>query len=53
MGVGDLEWTLPPPPHGNWGETLPTVYRGPYDYSPPGVREDYLPQDRATTARPG
>lgn len=49
-----LEWTLPsPPPHGNWGETLPTVYRGPYDYSPPGVREDYLPQDRATTARPG
>ncbi|HWR21011.1 MAG TPA: cbb3-type cytochrome c oxidase subunit I, partial [Verrucomicrobiae bacterium] len=47
-----LEWTAPsPPPHDNWGETIPTVYRGPYEYSPPGVREDYLPQDRALTAR--
>lgn len=49
-----LEWTLPsPPPHGNWGETLPTVHRGPYDYSQPDVREDYLPQDRVTAPRPG
>ena len=40
-----LEWTAPsPPPHGNWGETLPVVYRGPYEYSAPGVPEDYLPQ---------
>jgi len=47
-----LEWTAPsPPPHGNWGEAIPTVYRGPYEYSPPGVREDYLPQDRALTTR--
>jgi cytochrome c oxidase subunit 1 len=47
-----LEWTAPsPPPHGNWGEAIPTVCRGPYEYSPPGVREDYLPQDRALTAR--
>jgi cytochrome c oxidase subunit 1 len=42
-----LEWTAPsPPPHGNWGPTLPTVYRGPYEYSVPDEREDYLPQDR-------
>jgi len=43
-----LEWTAPsPPPHGNWGATLPVVYRGPYEYSSPEVpEEDYLPQDR-------
>ncbi len=42
-----LEWSAPsPPPHGNWGEHLPTVYRGPYEYSSPEVAEDYLPQDR-------
>jgi len=42
-----LEWTAPsPPPHGNWGATLPVVYRGPYEYSSPEVAEDYLPQDR-------
>ncbi|MDD5559659.1 cbb3-type cytochrome c oxidase subunit I [Candidatus Methylomirabilis sp.] len=47
-----LEWTAPsPPPHGNWGETIPTVYRGPYEYSPPGVREDYLSQDCALAVR--
>jgi cytochrome c oxidase subunit 1 len=41
-----LEWTAPsPPPHGNF-ETLPTVYRGPYEYSSPLVKEDWLPQDR-------
>jgi cytochrome c oxidase subunit 1 len=43
-----LEWTAPsPPPHLNWGPTLPTVYRGPYEYSSPEVTEDYLPQTRA------
>jgi cytochrome c oxidase subunit I len=42
-----LEWTAPsPPPHGNWGATLPVVYRGPYEYSSPEVTEDWLPQDR-------
>ncbi|MBI4012283.1 MAG: cbb3-type cytochrome c oxidase subunit I [Candidatus Rokubacteria bacterium] len=42
-----LEWSAPsPPPHGNWGATLPVVYRGPYEYSSPEVAEDYLPQDR-------
>jgi cytochrome c oxidase subunit 1 len=41
-----LEWVAPTPtPHGNF-ETIPTVYRGPYEYSSPEVPEDYLPQDR-------
>jgi cytochrome c oxidase subunit 1 len=50
-----LEWTAPsPPPHGNWGLTIPTVYRGPYEYSVPGVSEDYLPQTEVVTgARAG
>ncbi len=40
-----LEWDAPsPPPHGNWGETLPTVHRWAYDYSVPGAAEDYTPQ---------
>jgi cytochrome c oxidase subunit 1 len=40
-----LEWGAPsPPPHGNWGEHLPIVHHGPYEYSVPGVEEDYLPQ---------
>jgi cytochrome c oxidase subunit 1 len=42
-----LEWTAPsPPPHGNWGERLPVVSHGPYEYSVPGVEEDYLPQTK-------
>jgi len=42
-----LEWTAPaPPPHLNWGPTLPTVFRGPYEYSSPEVEEDWLPQTR-------
>jgi cytochrome c oxidase subunit 1 len=42
-----LEWTAPsPPPHLNWGDRIPTVYRGPYEYSAPEVEEDYLPQNR-------
>jgi len=40
-----LEWTVPsPPPHGNFAE-LPTVYRGPYEYSTPGRDDDFWPQD--------
>jgi cytochrome c oxidase subunit 1 len=40
-----LEWEAPtPPPHGNFPGALPTVYRGPYEYSSPLVEEDYLPQ---------
>ena len=42
-----LEWTVPsPPPHGNF-ERMPTVYRGPYEYSHPDRAEDYWPQDVA------
>jgi cytochrome c oxidase subunit I len=42
-----LEWAAPsPPPHGNWGEHIPNVYHGPYEYSVPEVAEDYCPQHR-------
>ncbi len=41
-----LEWVASsPPPHLNWGATPPTVYCGPYEYSLPEAREDYLPQN--------
>ncbi len=41
-----LEWaTSSPPPHGNF-ETVPTVYRGPYEYSSPESNLDWLPQDK-------
>lgn len=39
-----LEWTLRPEA-GNWPSPLPVVYRWPYDYSLPGAREDYIPQN--------
>jgi cytochrome c oxidase subunit 1 len=40
-----LEWSAPsPPPHGNF-EKVPTVYRGPYEYSVPGHPTDFYPQD--------
>jgi cytochrome c oxidase subunit 1 len=43
-----LEWTAPsPPPHGNFAE-MPTVYRGPYEYSVPGREEDFWPQNQPT-----
>jgi cytochrome c oxidase subunit 1 len=39
-----LEWQTPtPPPHGNFTKEI-VVYRGPYDYSLPGAKEDYTPQ---------
>jgi cytochrome c oxidase subunit 1 len=41
-----LEWTVPsPPPHGNFGDKVPTVYRGPYEYSSPHSDKDYIPQN--------
>jgi cytochrome c oxidase subunit I len=41
-----LEWSAAtPPPHGNF-EVQPVVYRGPYEYSSPEVKEDWLPQDK-------
>lgn len=40
-----VEWAAPsPPPHGNF-DSLPVVYRGPYEYSSPLIEgQDYLPQ---------
>jgi cytochrome c oxidase subunit 1 len=45
-----LEWTTEsPPPHGNWPpDQMPTVYRGPYEYSFPGRAADYWPQNEPT-----
>jgi len=41
-----LEWQTPtPPPHGNFLRP-PQVYRGPYEYSVPGYKEDYVPQNQ-------
>jgi cytochrome c oxidase subunit I len=42
-----LEWQTPdtPPKHGNFGESLPLVYRWAYDYSVPGAKEDFIPQN--------
>jgi len=45
---GTLEWTTPTvcPGHGNWPpDQMPTVYRGPYEYSVPGRELDYWPQN--------
>ena len=40
-----LEWQTPtPPPHGNFLEE-PVVYRSPYEYSLPGEKKDYSPQN--------
>ncbi len=48
-----LEWQAPtPPPHLNWGERLPVVHRWAYDYSVPGVREDFVPQTVEPVAAP-
>ena len=65
QGAGDnpwhantLEWAdASPPPHYNF-EMIPTVYHAAYEYSVPGVDEDYLPQTEprpaeAGPARPG
>ena len=44
--AASLEWcatTSPPLGHGNF-ETIPTVYRGPYEYSSPVTTEDWIPQ---------
>ena len=42
-----LEWQTPdtPPKHGNWGAKLPEVHRWAYDYSVPGAKEDFIPQN--------
>ncbi len=48
-----LEWTVSsPPPFDNFSGKHPVVYRGPYEYSVPGAKEDYLMQN-APDAVPG
>jgi len=45
-----LEWTAPSPPgHGNFA-VMPTVYRGPYEYSLPDRESDYWPQSEPPDA---
>ncbi|MGO9603339.1 MAG: cbb3-type cytochrome c oxidase subunit I [Candidatus Binataceae bacterium] len=45
-----LEWaTDSPPPHENF-HTIPTVVRGPYEYSVPGMEQDWAPQAAALEA---
>jgi len=45
--AASLEWQTPetPPGHGNFGTTLPVVYRWAYGYGVPGAKEDYVPQN--------
>ncbi len=43
-----LEWTAAPSPpigHGNF-EKIPSVYRSAYEYSVPGCKEDFIPQNK-------
>src|ERR1700746_3413196 len=49
------EWQTPetPPGHGNWGKELPVVYRWAYDYSVPGAKEDFIPQNQPAVAQAG
>jgi len=46
-GATSLEWQTPelPPVHGNWGDEVPKVHRWAYDYSVPGVEQDFIPQN--------
>jgi cytochrome c oxidase subunit 1 len=51
--ANSLEWSAPsPPPHGNWGDHIPTVYRGPYEYASPETDGDYYPQTQSPTGKP-
>jgi cytochrome c oxidase subunit 1 len=43
-----LEWSVPsPPPADDFGAIDPVVYRGAYEFSVPGVAEDFVPQHLA------
>ena len=45
-----LEWATPtPPPHGNF-ITAPEVFRAPYEYSVPGHKKDFTPQNQPMEA---
>ena len=49
-----LEWQTAdvPPTHGNFGAELPIVYRWAYDFSVPGAKEDFIPQNIAPNEVP-
>jgi hypothetical protein len=38
--------------HGNWPGELPTVYRGPHEYSRPDRELDYFPQNEPDESAP-
>ena len=45
-----LEWATPtPPPHGNF-TIVPEVFRPPYEYSVPGAKRDFTPQNQPMEA---
>jgi cytochrome c oxidase subunit 1 len=49
-----LEWSIAsPPPFDNFAGKHPVVYRGPYEFSPPGMTEDYVPQHVAPVKAAG
>ena len=54
-GATTLEWQTPdtPPKHGNFGPTLPVVYRWAYDYSVPGADRDFIPQNQPPSRKTG
>jgi cytochrome c oxidase subunit 1 len=48
-----LEWqTASPPPHENFKGRIPTVHRGPYEYSVPGHGTDFTPQNEVPSGPP-
>jgi len=48
-----LEWiTASPPAFDNFGGQEPVVHHGPYEYSVPGARQDYIMQNAAPDALP-
>ncbi|MCH8537284.1 MAG: cbb3-type cytochrome c oxidase subunit I [Alkalimonas sp.] len=51
-GATTLEWQTPenPPGHGNWGPEAPVVYRWAYDFSVPGAKQDFIPQNVPNSA---
>ena len=38
--------------HGNWGKEQPVVYRWAYDYSVPGAKQDFIPQNEPGSFAP-
>src|SRR6266446_1546680 len=46
-----LEWTTAtPPPHDNFAGVIPTVHRGPYEFSVPGAPKDFIMQNEPEAA---